>query len=87
MWEGWKKLESWVEINVLCIVDQDHQWLEVAVGHTSKFKAMWLMTKQQLMVYNTDNRGEPGFRNYQKNHKFWGKDSDIILVGNWEKGK
>ena len=34
------------------------------------------------MVYNTDNRGEPGFRNYQKNHKFWGKDSDIILVGN-----
>ena len=75
-------MESWVEMNVLCIVDQDHQWLGVAVGHTSKFKAIWSIANPQLMVYNTENRGEPRFRNYQKNHKFWGKDSDIILVGN-----
>ena len=32
--------EKWVEINVLCTVDQDHQWWVIAVDHTSKFKAM-----------------------------------------------
>ena len=25
MRDGWRKLKSWVEINVLCIVDQDQQ--------------------------------------------------------------
>ena len=35
-----RKLKSWVEMNVLCIVDQDHQRSMIAVDHTSKFKAI-----------------------------------------------
>ena len=34
---------SWkveVEMNVPCIVDQDHQWLIIAGDHTSKFKVI-----------------------------------------------
>ena len=40
MWKGWRKLKSWVEINVHCIVDQDYQWSVVAVDHSSKFKVI-----------------------------------------------
>ena len=40
MWKGWRKLKSWVEMNVLCIVDQDHQWWVIAADHTSKFKVI-----------------------------------------------
>ena len=29
---------SWVEINVLWIIDQDHQWWVIAVENTSKLK-------------------------------------------------
>ena len=29
---------SWVEINVLWIVDQDHQWWVIAVENTNKLK-------------------------------------------------
>ena len=39
MWKGCRKLTNWVEMNVLCIVDQDHQWWVIAVEHTSKFQA------------------------------------------------
>ena len=40
MWKGWRKLKIWVEMNVLYIFDQDHQWSVIAVDHTSKFKAI-----------------------------------------------
>ena len=33
-------LKCWVEMNVLCIVDQDHQWWVIPVDHTSKFKVI-----------------------------------------------
>ena len=29
-----------VEMNVLCISDQDHQWCEIAVNHASKFEVI-----------------------------------------------
>ena len=29
-----------VEMNVLCIVDQGHQWWVIAVDHTSKFEVI-----------------------------------------------
>ena len=35
-----EKLGSLVEMNVLCIVDQDHQWWVIAVDHTSKFEVI-----------------------------------------------
>ena len=35
-----EKLGRLVEMNVLCIVDQDHQWWVIAVDHTSKFKVI-----------------------------------------------
>ena len=31
---------SWVEMNVLCIVDHDHQRWVIVEDHTSKFKAI-----------------------------------------------
>ena len=31
-----EKLGRLVDMNVLCIVDQDHQWWVIAVDHTSK---------------------------------------------------
>ena len=38
--EGWRKLKSWVvEMNVLCIADQDHQWLVIAVGTPVSLKS------------------------------------------------
>ena len=51
----WKKWKSWVEMNVLCIVDQDHQWLVIAVGYASKFKLILSIVNPPLMVYNTEN--------------------------------
>ena len=42
-------------MNVLCIVDQDHQCGVVAVDHTSKFKVIQLILNPPLMVYNTKN--------------------------------
>ena len=54
-WKGWRKLKSWVEINVLCIIDQDHQWWLIAVDHASKFKVIYLIVNPPLMVYNTEN--------------------------------
>ena len=36
----WRKLKSLVEMNVLCIVEKDHQWWVIAVDHTSKFKVI-----------------------------------------------
>ena len=53
--KGWRKLKSWVEMNVLCIVDKDHQWWVIAVDHTSKFKVIWLILTPSLMLYNTEN--------------------------------
>ena len=35
-----EKLSRLVEMNVLCIADQDHQWWVIAVDHTSKFKVI-----------------------------------------------
>ena len=36
MWKGCRKLKSWVQVNVLCIVEQDHKWWVIAVDHTSR---------------------------------------------------
>ena len=38
--KGWRKLKSWVEMNVLYIVDQDHQRSVIPEDHTIKFKAI-----------------------------------------------
>ena len=35
-----EKLKSWVEMNVFCIVNQNHQWWVIAVDDTSKFKVI-----------------------------------------------
>ena len=43
-----EKLGRLLEMNVLCIFDQDHQWLMIAVDHTSKFEVYNL-------VYNNGN--------------------------------
>ena len=53
--KGWRKLKSWVEMNVLCIVDEDHQWWVIAVDHTSKFEVNYPILNPSLMVYNTEN--------------------------------
>ena len=34
MWKGWRELKSWAEMNVLCIVDQDHQWWYYTIRDT-----------------------------------------------------
>ena len=31
---------SWVDMNILCIVDQDRQRWVITEGHTSKFKVL-----------------------------------------------
>ena len=36
-----EKLGRVVEMNVLCISDQDHQWFEIAVDHASKFEVIF----------------------------------------------
>ena len=35
-----EKLGRLVEMNVLCIVDHDHQWWVIVVDHTSKFEVI-----------------------------------------------
>ena len=35
-----EKLGRLVEMNILCIVDQDYQWWVIAVDHTSKFEVI-----------------------------------------------
>ena len=30
-WKSWRKLKSWVEMNVIYFVDEDHQWWVIAV--------------------------------------------------------
>ena len=40
IWKVCRKLKSWVEMNILCIADQDHQWWVIAVDHTSNFKVI-----------------------------------------------
>ena len=36
MWEGWRKLKGQVELNVIYIVDQDHQRWVIVVDYPSK---------------------------------------------------
>ena len=36
---SWKVENEWVEMNVLCIADQDHHWQVIAVDHISKCKS------------------------------------------------
>ena len=48
-------MKSWIEMNVLCIVDEDHQCGVIALDRTSKFKVIQSMLKSLLMVYNTEN--------------------------------
>ena len=55
MWKGSKKLKRWVEMNVLCIIDEDHQWWVIVVDHTNKFKVIYSILNPPLMVYNTEN--------------------------------
>ena len=84
MWKGWRKLKSWVEMNVLCIVDQDHHqcWV-VAVEHTSlnsfsrqQTHRLWFITLKM----------EPHF--ISPPEKWWKKKIVDIIVGNWgEKSK
>ena len=38
--KGWRKLKSCLEMNVLCIADQDNQKRVIALGHTSSFKVI-----------------------------------------------
>ena len=42
-------------MDVLCIVDQDHQKWAIAVDHSSKFKVILSMINSPLMAYNTEN--------------------------------
>ena len=46
----------------------------------TKFKAIQSIVNPPFMVYNTENRVEPRFRNYQVNHKFQGKRQWILLL-------
>ena len=79
MWKGWGELKSWVEINVLCIVDQDHQWWVIAVDHTSKSFSRYYTHPLWFITLEMD----PHFINYQINHKFQKKD--WILLSEIEK--
>ena len=42
-------------MNVLCIVDQDHQRWVIEEDHTSKFKAIKAIVNPLFMVYNIEN--------------------------------
>ena len=42
-------------MNVLCIINQDHQRQAIAVDHSSKFKAILSMINSPLVGYNTEN--------------------------------
>ena len=35
---GGNRKVGWVEINALCIADQNHQWWGIIIDHISKFK-------------------------------------------------
>ena len=48
MWKEWKKFKSWVEMNVLCIVDQYHYRWVTRLDHTSKCKAIYLIVNPPL---------------------------------------
>ena len=50
-----RKLKSWVEMNVICIVDEDHQWWVISVDHTSKFKVIQSILNPPPIVYNSEN--------------------------------
>ena len=49
-------MKSWVEMNVLYIVDQDHQRWVIQEDHTtSKCKAIKSIVNPLYKVYNTEN--------------------------------
>ena len=68
VWKGWRKLNSWAEINVLCIVDQDHQRWVITLDHTSKFEAIYSVSSPASMGKTW--KMEQHLRNYQINHNF-----------------
>ena len=81
MWNGWRKLKSWVEMNALCIVDEGHQWWVIAVDHTSKFKVILSILNLPLMVYNTENGA--WLQKFPDKSQISGKKIVDIIVGNW----
>ena len=47
--KGRRKLKSWIEMNVLCIVDQEHQRWVIVEDNTIKFKAIWLIVNSPFI--------------------------------------
>ena len=45
-----EKLGRVVKMNVLCIIDQYHQWWVIAVDHNSKFEVIQSILNPTLMV-------------------------------------
>ena len=70
-------------MNLLCIVDEDHQWWVIAVDHTSKSEVAQPILNPSLMAYNTENGAS--FRNCQVNHKFYEKDIGYYRWKLWKK--
>ena len=56
MWRGSRKLEIWVQSDVLSIVDQDHQWWAiVVVNHSSKCEDTYSMVNSLLTGRDIEN--------------------------------
>ena len=47
-WKGWRKLKRSVEMDVLCIVDQDQLRLVITLNHTSEVEAIYLVVNAPL---------------------------------------
>ena len=43
------------KVNLLCLVDQDHQSFTIVVDHFRKFKDIYSMVNPKLMSYGTEN--------------------------------
>ena len=72
------QLKGWVEMNVLCIVDQDYQWWVISVDHTSKCKVSYSILNQPLIVSNIGNRAslqklpvDPTFQEKDSGYYCW----------------
>ena len=72
-------LQDGYKVDVLCIIDKDHQRCVIAVNHFSKFLGIKSMVSPQLVCYDTEN-GATLLTNFKKNE-------DQIIIWMWEKRK
>ena len=73
-----EELEKLDRNELICIVDQDHQWWVIVVHHTKNFKAIYLVLNPPLMVNNTENQAS--LQILRDKQKISGKRYWILLL-------